>query len=108
METEGSDGERRNTAVKKDKRWAERWERGREEGHEPGGATHAGGRTVATAVALPLRICGFDYDDQWSCRILPGFKIFSFPNFLLHVRPLTIRILHIWTQRLVKINTPLF
>lgn len=47
METQGSDGERGQTAVKKVERWAEGWERGGEEGHEPGGAAHAGGRAVA-------------------------------------------------------------
>lgn len=43
METEGSDGDGGNTAVNKDKRGAEGWEGGGEEGHEPGGAAHAGG-----------------------------------------------------------------
>lgn len=56
METQGSDGERGQTAVKKVERWAEGWERGGEEGHEPGGAAHAGGRTV---VAQPVKSMWF-------------------------------------------------
>ena len=56
METKRSDGKRGDTAVEKDKRWAEGWERGGEECHEPGGAAHAGGGDCRD------RRCGFDYD----------------------------------------------